>query len=303
MFTLAYLSDPHLAPLPRPALSELMGKRLLGYLNWLRSRKGIHDRQILDALTKDLLLQNTDHIAVGGDLINLSLRDEFAHALEWLQTLGPPRKVSVVPGNHDAYVRFDYSSGIGLWEAYMKSGKEKTKTASPSKNGFPYVRRFGKIALVGLSSGIPTAPFIAAGEVGPDQCAALELILSELGKQDFYRIVMIHHPPLIGQSSARRGLRDVIELERILKKRGAELVLYGHRHFHSLDTLDTASGTASVVGVPSASSCDDRVDHLARYNLFAIWKAQGKWHCEMTGRGLRTRDGGITQLECRMLTG
>jgi 3',5'-cyclic AMP phosphodiesterase CpdA len=302
MFTLAYLSDPHLAPLPRPTLPELMSKRIFGYLNWLRSRKGIHDRSILDALTKDLLLQPTDHIAVGGDLVNLSLGDEYAHALDWLQSLGSTENVSVVPGNHDAYVRFDYSSGIGLWEAYMRSGKEKTKQLNPSQNGFPYVRRFGKIALIGINSGIPTAPFVAAGEVGPAQRSALDHLLSKLGKQDFYRIVMIHHPPLIGQSSARRGLRDVIELEGILKERGAELVLYGHRHFHSVDTLDTISGTASIIGLPSASSCDERPDHLARYNLFHIWNAGGKWHCKMTGRGLHTKDGEIKQLECRILT-
>ena len=301
MFTLAYLSDPHLAPLPPPALHELMSKRFLGYLNWLRARKGIHNRNILDALTKDLLQQNADHIAVGGDLINLALRDEYTNALDWLQTLGSPRNVSVVPGNHDAYVPIEYSAGIGLWKAYMTGDGSKTKRPNPARNGFPYVRRFGNIALVGLCSGIPTAPFVAAGEVGTDQRAALEPILAELGKEGFYRIVMIHHPPLIGQSSARRGLRDVIEMEEILKDHGAELVLYGHRHFHAIDTLDTTSGTASVVGVPSASSCDGRAGHLARYNLFAIWNAEGKWHCEMTGRGLRTKNGQITQLERKML--
>ena len=302
MFTLAYLSDPHLAPLSRPTLPELMSKRLLGYLNWLRSRKGIHSRRVLDALTEDLLLQATDHIAVGGDLINLSLRDEFANALDWLQTLGSPEKVSVVPGNHDAYVHFDYSSGIGLWEAYMTSDREKTKLLSPPENGFPYVRRFGKIALVGLCSGIPTLPFIAAGEVGPDQRAALDRILVELGNQDFYRIVMVHHYPLIAQSSRRRDLRDVAELEGILKNRCVELVLYGHRHIHAIDTLETKSGTAPVVGAPSASSCYAAPDHLARYNLFRIWKTRGRWHCEMTGRGLTARNGGITQLECTMLS-
>jgi 3',5'-cyclic AMP phosphodiesterase CpdA len=302
MFTLAHLSDPHLAPLPRPALPELMSKRLLGYLNWLRSRKGIHSSRVLDALTADLLIQSPDHIAVGGDLINLALRDEFANALGWLQTLGSPEQVSTVPGNHDAYVSFDYAAGIGLWEAYMTSDAGRTKQPGDRQNRFPYVRRFGKIALVGLSSGIPTAPFVAAGEVGPDQRAALDRILAELESQDIYRIVMIHHPPLIGQSSRRRGLRDVNELQEILRNRGAELVLYGHRHFHALDSLDTISGTAAVVGIPSASSCDARPGHLARYNLFRIWNTQGKWHCEMTGRGLRTQDGDITELECRMLT-
>ena len=37
MFTLAHLSDPHLAPLPAPRWSELIGKRVTGYINWQRS--------------------------------------------------------------------------------------------------------------------------------------------------------------------------------------------------------------------------------------------------------------------------
>ena len=42
MFVLAHLSDPHLSPLPTPRLRELTGKRLLGYLNWRRSRRDEH---------------------------------------------------------------------------------------------------------------------------------------------------------------------------------------------------------------------------------------------------------------------
>ena len=44
MFTLAHLSDPHLAPLPKPRLSELLNKRITGYINWRRRRRFIHDR-------------------------------------------------------------------------------------------------------------------------------------------------------------------------------------------------------------------------------------------------------------------
>ena len=45
-----------------------------------------------------------DHIAVTGDLVNLALDDEVEAARGWLETVGPPDLVSVVPGNHDAYV-------------------------------------------------------------------------------------------------------------------------------------------------------------------------------------------------------
>ncbi|MET0879712.1 MAG: metallophosphoesterase, partial [Tardiphaga sp.] len=47
MFLLAHISDVHLAPLPSPALGDLMSKRGLGYLNWLRKRRAIHRPEVL----------------------------------------------------------------------------------------------------------------------------------------------------------------------------------------------------------------------------------------------------------------
>jgi len=47
MPVLAHLSDPHL-PMPRPRLSELAGKRTLGFLNWHRGRSREHRFEILD---------------------------------------------------------------------------------------------------------------------------------------------------------------------------------------------------------------------------------------------------------------
>src|SRR6201996_1714814 len=104
-FKLAHLSDPHLPPLPRARLSELAGKRALGYLNWTRNRQKYYRREVLDALVADMKAQAPDHIAVTGDLVNLALEAEFAPAQAWLKSVGPPEQVSIVPGNHDAYVR------------------------------------------------------------------------------------------------------------------------------------------------------------------------------------------------------
>ena len=105
MFVLAHLSDPHLAPLPMPNPLRLLSKRGLGYINWLRKRRSIHRADMLAALVADLKGHAPDHIAVGGDLVNLSLVFEFARARDWLTGLGNPHDVTVVPGNHDAYVR------------------------------------------------------------------------------------------------------------------------------------------------------------------------------------------------------
>jgi len=50
MFTLAHLSDPHLAPLPVASFMELAGKRLTGWLNWQRKRHLVHDSGVLAAI-------------------------------------------------------------------------------------------------------------------------------------------------------------------------------------------------------------------------------------------------------------
>src|SRR6201999_809380 len=104
-FTLAHLSDAHLGPLPRPRRRELMGKRLSGYLNWTRGRQHVHDMDMLARLVADMEAQNTHHIAVAGDILNIALKAEYPLARQWLETLGPTTDVSFVPGNHDAYVK------------------------------------------------------------------------------------------------------------------------------------------------------------------------------------------------------
>lgn len=300
MFTLAFLTDTHMAPLPAPSARELMSKRFLGYLNWKLFRNKIHSRPLLDAIVADMLAQDPDHIAVGGDLVNLSLRREFPLALEWLESIGPPSKVSLVPGNHDAYVPMSPERGIGQWRAYMTSNADGGHSPAPAPNGFPWVRRFGQIALIGLSSAVPKPPGFASGEIGIEQLEALQGVLRQLNSGHF-RIVMVHHPPLVGFSDPRRGLDDAAQLQEILRSEGAELVLYGHRHFHSVDELVVNGTVTPVVGAPSASSIRPVPGYLARYALFRI--AQDGRRCELTWRGIEMPGGPIDELERKILTG
>src|SRR5262249_3995736 len=104
MFTLAHLSDPHLAPLPTPHWKELIGKRLTGYINWQKKRRFIHNAEPLAAIGADNKAQNPDHTAVSGDIPNTALAAVFGRGRACLESLGPPQAVSFVPGNHDFYV-------------------------------------------------------------------------------------------------------------------------------------------------------------------------------------------------------
>ena len=291
MFVLGHLSDLHLAAPPR--LQELAGKRGLGFINWHRGRKLIHRREVIDALTRDLKASAPDHIAVTGDLVNLSLPAEYARARAWLNGLGPPSDVTVIPGNHDIYVPEAQQGPAKYWGEYMR-GDDGADSGT-----FPFLRRRGAVALIALCSALPTAPFLATGSLGAQQLNRLAAALEET--QNLFRVVLIHHPPRSPPSRYLRRLTDGAEFCRVLAANGAELVLHGHDHCHSLIWLDGPHRAIPIVGVPSASA---RAPHGgedgAGYNLFRIDGEPSGWRCEMIARQ-RGADGGFREAERQTL--
>ncbi|MDB5616681.1 metallophosphoesterase [Tardiphaga sp.] len=289
-FTLAHLSDAHVPPLPQPDLAELLGKRILGYLNWTRNRHRIHQSTVLDALVADLKGQRPDHIAVTGDLVNLALAAEFAPARAWLESVGTPDHVSLVPGNHDAYTNDAVPRFARTFGDYMRGDH-----GAP---GFPYLQRRGPLALIGLSTAVPTAPFMATGTLGKAQLDALDRMLGDLSAAQLCRVLLIHHP--LRSKHKYKRLTDSEALQIVLKRHGVELILHGHDHIHSTMWFEGPSGRIPAIGVPSASSIADGHRPAAAYNLFAIERAGDRWHCAQTVRGFG--DGtGIHELQKAVL--
>jgi len=279
-FTLAHLSDPHLPPLPEPRLAELMGKRALGYLNWTRNRHRYHRREVLDVLMSDLQAQVPDHIAVTGDLVNLALEAEFTPAKAWLESVGPPEKVTLVPGNHDAYVRATSHRFAQSWKNYLDGDD-----APDSGAIFPSLRRRGPLALIGVSSAVPTPPLMATGWLGKGQIEALERLLASLGSESAFRVLLIHHP--LRSSAPAKRLTDAPELLALLRQHGVELVLHGHDHVHSTIWVEGPNGSSiPAIGVPSASARAHGRYPDAAYNLFSIARDGDGWRCRQMVRGV-----------------
>ena len=278
MFTLAHLSDPHLAPLPAPRWRELIGKRATGYINWQRRRRFIHDPAVLAKIVADLKAQAPGHIAVTGDIANIALPEEFTRGRAWLESLGNPTDVSFVPGNHDAYVPEAGVLADRAWRPFMSEDDETAE--------FPYARRRGPLGLIGVSTGVPSPPFFATGLIGNEQLAALALTLDELKAEKLFRVVLIHHPP-VSAAARHKRLIDAHILLHVIAEHGAELVLHGHDHLHMINWLDGPNGTrVPAVGVPSASAAWGMSKDAAAYNLYAIGGAPGAWTCEMISRGI-----------------
>jgi 3',5'-cyclic AMP phosphodiesterase CpdA len=290
--TLAHLSDIHLSPVRGFGLRHLNVKRGLGFLNWQHKRRLVHRAASLDLVVEDLKVQKPEHIAVTGDLINLGLPAEYEAARAWLERLGSPQTVTVVPGNHDIYTHLHDHPGVDLWSAFMQPdacGEKLVAQSAPPRgaDGFPFARRVGPVALICLNSAEKTPPFVAAGRVGEQQMAVLADLLERTHREGLIRVVLIHHPPLPGQAPPRRALRDAAELERVLATHGAELVLHGHNHRDSHVDFAWAKGRIPVVGVASGSAGRVHKDEpLGRYNLLHITRTDQGVHIECTTRGL-----------------
>jgi 3',5'-cyclic AMP phosphodiesterase CpdA len=296
MFLLAHISDPHLGPLQIARFSELISKRAIGFYNWHRNRRNIHRAEILAAVVADLQAAKPDHVAVTGDLVNLSLEAEFAPARIWLDSLGTPECVSVIPGNHDAYVRATAEHSYKHWDEYMRGD-------APKQPRFPYLRRRGPLALIALSSGVPTGLFMASGKLGREQTAALAELLVATEREGLFRVVLVHHPPRSSRMNHFKRLIDGRRFRRTLAEYGAELVLHGHDHVDSLQWLTGPRGRIPAVGVPSASATTSQAEDCAGYNLYSIDGGPGAWRCEMIRRGLDDAHAKLMETERLVLLG
>ena len=306
MFVLAHLSDPHLGPIPTPRLTELVNKRGLGLINWYRKRHRHHRGDVLDAIVADMKAHVPGHIAVTGDLVNISLPAEFARAARWLGEVGAPDDVTLVPGNHDAYIKRVKGHAAQHWGEYMRGDPHPNPPplAGEGREGvFPFVRRRGPLAIVALTTSLPTGPFMATGWLGDEQLSRFADTLVALSREPVFRVVLIHHPPIPSRGHHMKRLTDAGKLRALLAEHGAELLLHGHNHQQQLMWLDGPKGRIPAVGVPSASAIISTHDEPAAYNLYRIAGAPGAWECEVVSRGLRAGHDGITELTRQRLIG
>jgi 3',5'-cyclic AMP phosphodiesterase CpdA len=297
MYSFAHLSDPHLGPLPEPRLSELMSKRMLGYLNWRLNRgRGAMRPAVLDALVADIQAHKPGHVCVTGDIVNIALEAELVFAKAWLQSIGIPHDVSVVPGNHDAYVKTSLKRSTESWAPFLcGDGAEHVR--------FPYVRRRGPVSFIGVSSAKATGPFMATGTFEVSQGMRLAEVLSHEKAQGFFRVVMIHHPPVRGVAPWAARLIGAERFRRVIREEGAELVLHGHIHRWSREEIAGPDRPVPVVGVTSASAAPGAGGgrRAAGWNRFVVEGGPGNWTLTHIERAFVAATGGPTDVSTREL--
>ncbi|MDP6540790.1 MAG: metallophosphoesterase [Planctomycetota bacterium] len=290
MTLVAHLSDLHVTEPRWSARGEITPKRVLGKLSWHLRRRHEHRPEVLELLARDLDRAAPDRVLITGDVTNQGLPAELREGGRWLDRLGGPQRVFLVPGNHDVYVP---GSSVALAQAWARF-------PAPTADGCePRVDVEGDLALVGVSSARATPPLFATGRVGRHARLRLERCLRRLAGGGLARVVLIHHPPWAGGISRRRVLEDAQPLRDLLARAGAGLVLHGHVHKTVFSETPGPDGPIPVVGVPSASALGRRgPERRARYHLLRRIRGGG-FECRirvLSADGTRFTDGGQCQL-------
>lgn len=276
-FRLAHLSDLQLPPPPLPfRWRDAASKRLLSRFAW-RRKQHRHIQAVLDAIATDVAARAPDHVVITGDVINFATPEEFAAARTWLESLGDPAKVTVSPGNHDALSAAGAPKSFAPWTPWLGDGGDE---------GFPSLRVRGPVAVINLSSAVPTALHLAQGTLGAAQLERAKVLLRETRARGLYRVVLLHHPVATGVVAGRKELTDGEALRAMLAEVGAELILHGHAHEALMTRTAGPAGPIPILAVPAASTPAGGHGQPARWNEIAIQRDGAGFRTQVTAHGI-----------------
>lgn len=279
---IAHFSDTHVLSLKGVQLRELLNKRFTGAVNLALNRAKHYRVEVFEQTLDAVLSVKPDHSICTGDLVNLALKPEFEKVSELLKSRFAPTDLTLVPGNHDYYTK--EASLAGRFESYfadylpkeLDQETEGVLTNEPQihrdqREEYPISRLLNEVGIVGISTAIPTASFMATGEVGESQLDRLSTLLQHPELNDRFTLLMLHHP-LFPEPNRRldntRRLSDASQLiERLERKESqADLIVHGHNHEFKRQILPLTD--TPVIQVASASRVGSK--HRAEFHVYVI---------------------------------
>lgn len=185
---------------------------------------------------------NPDIVIHSGDLTDWGFLEDYKLAREKLKLI--EIETVVIPGNHDSR-----NLGHTLFPRFI--GKRHK------------CKRFGDIGVIALDT---TAPDLDTGRLGR---SGQRHLVRHLNKFDgLIRVVSIHHHliPVPEAGRERNLIDDAGDVLRLVSKKGAELVLMGHRHVPNVARVENTV----LVNAGTLSSVKTRGYHGHSFNLISI---------------------------------
>lgn len=268
---ISHISDLHLPMENRPTFPQLMNQRIFGYINHSSKRKNIYKLENLNIIFDDITKTDNSHTVLTGDIVNLSLEDEFRSASQILNHHFRDQDLSFIPGNHDFYINVNYEKSLSYLEKYFS----KRNNPSLNQDPFPYLKVINDIAIIGLSSAVVTPPLMCWGKISNKQINDLKEILRSIDSNNYFTIILIHHPLHKYGLMNLKGLLNREELLKTISKYNVNLILHGHLHNEIHNLIKINDKLIPCIGAPSSSRI---MNNQISYLQYKIGKKDDKWN-------------------------
>ena len=253
---IAHLSDVHVLE-PRPAVGEgyTWRTRVVSYARRLDARaRAAKLRRSLAAAHE----RGASHIVITGDLTEIGnprQYDVFAEILH--DSRITPDRITLVPGNHDAYTSHD------AWSRAMMGSLAAFAASSAGEHGKVIDR--GDVVFLPINAARFQSITRAGGEVTREACDAIEGRLRDPGLRRRVVVFVQHHPPFEPRGRVSGwidGLEGAARLMDVAQQHPNVQILHGHLHKGSHCHV----GRCRAFGAPAV--VDDRSE--ARVSLYDL---------------------------------
>ena len=235
-FRIAHISDLHILDLEGTRWHQFLNKRMTGAMNLAGMRRNAHPVALCELLARRLHCPDIDHVIITGDITNLALDSEFKRAREIVEMIGPPSFVTLIPGNHDMYTQgaLRHHRFERWFSPYLVDDADDHHSAlTNGRLHYPFVRAPAPhVRIYGMSSAVPTPPFLAFGHVGKGQLDRLRKLVAAEPPEVCIRIALVHHNlhHRLGAAEYMASLVDRKAFSNAMHEIGATAVLHGHTH-------------------------------------------------------------------------
>lgn len=268
---IAHFSDTHVLSLKGVRPRHFLNKRWTGGVNLALNRSRHYRTEIFIRVLEAVSALDVDHAICSGDLVNLALEGEFEMVAGLLRAHFRADQLTLVPGNHDYYVKAAIDAG--LFERSFRDflPGDIDLGLAPGRR-YPVTRLLDEVAVIGLSSAIPTPVFVANGEIGREQLAGLQVALAHPEARRRFRLVMLHHPLLPEPARRLDTMRRLVDAPAVIGTLRASpatrphLVVHGHNH--EFKQMAVPGTETPIIQVASASRAGNR--SRAEFNVYVI---------------------------------
>jgi len=174
------------------------------------------------------------HLVISGDVTELGTPEQFETFAEVLHDARiDPDRVTIVPGNHDAYTHGD------AWKNALVGPLAKFRRASACHEGSVVER--ARAFILPLDVACHQHVTRAAGELTPSAADALEGRVRDLSGRGRPIVIVVHHSPIAHVPRAWdwfHGLRGGARIVDLVQRYPDVHVLHGHLHHDVNLSLD-----------------------------------------------------------------